>query len=136
MMEDLGHTLPVRVWTGSSAAIGICSRRGLVKLRHIATARLWIQHRVRDGTFELRKVLGTENPADVFTKHLPGAGHVEHLLRLFGCEYRDGRAAAAPLLRQAPGTRAEEALLNTSSINETPGRGTLRWNPLVVNPKP
>ena len=34
----------VRVWTDSRAAMGICQRTGLGKLRHIATQGLWIQH--------------------------------------------------------------------------------------------
>ena len=45
------------------------------------------------------KVKGEENPADLFTKHLPSKDKVHQLVRLFGCEYRDGRASAAPLLR-------------------------------------
>ena len=111
LLQDLGVHLPLRVWTDSTATIGICGRRGLGKLRHIATQHLWIQHRVRDGTFELRKVLGSENPADVFTTHLSSAQHVECVLKLFGCEYLDGRAESAPQLRQTAGTRAEESLL-------------------------
>ena len=39
------------------------------------------------------------SPADLFTKHFPGREKVHQLLGLFGCEYREGRAAAAPLLR-------------------------------------
>ena len=35
LLKDLGHTIPVRVWTDSAAAIGICGRQGLGKLRHI-----------------------------------------------------------------------------------------------------
>ena len=42
---------------------------------------------------------GEVNPADLFTKHLPSREKVHQLLGLFGCEYRSGRAAAAPLLR-------------------------------------
>ena len=34
-----------------------------------------------------------------FIKHLPSREKVHQLLSLFGCEYREGRAAAAPLLR-------------------------------------
>jgi hypothetical protein len=37
LLKDLGLEVPVRVWTDSSAAIGICSRQGLGKLRHIDT---------------------------------------------------------------------------------------------------
>ena len=55
--------------------------------------------KVRTGAIEVRKVKGEENPADLFTKHLPSQDKVHQLVRLFGCDYRDGRAAAAPLLR-------------------------------------
>ena len=92
LLKDLGVTLPLRVWTDSTATIGICGRDGLGKLRHINTQCLWLQHQVRNGLLELRKVKGTENPADVSTKHLPGNGTVQALLRFFGCEARGGRA--------------------------------------------
>ena len=42
MMEDLGLRMAVRVWTGSTATMGICGRRGFGKLRHIDTQCLWI----------------------------------------------------------------------------------------------
>ena len=101
LLNDLGYQLPVRVWTDSSAAIGICSRQGLGKLRHIATHTLWVQERVRSKAFELRKVRGEVNPADIFTKHLQGTERVESLMKLFGCEFRQGRAVSAPQLKQA-----------------------------------
>ena len=41
MMEDLGLTMAVRVWMGSTASMGICGRRGLGKLHHIDTQCLW-----------------------------------------------------------------------------------------------
>ena len=47
----------------------------------------------------MKKVRGEVNPADLFTKHLGSREKVHQLLALFGCEYREGRAAAAPLLR-------------------------------------
>ena len=111
LLADLDVSLPLRVWTDSTASMGICGRQGLGKLRHIDTRCLWVQQRVRDGSFELRKVKGTENPADLFTKFLTSAPLVEALLKLFGCVYRDGRAATAPQLRETKGTEAGEALL-------------------------
>ena len=99
MMEDLGLKMAVRVWTDSTATMGICGRRGLGKLRHIDTQCLWIQQKVRRKEIELRKVLGEMNPADLFTKHLPSREKIHQLIGLFGCEYREGRAASAPLLR-------------------------------------
>ena len=100
LMADLGYTLPVRVWTDSSAAMGICQRTGLGKLRHIATQGLWIQQHVREKRIELRKVKGEVNPADLFTKHLLSRETIDNLMKIFGCEYRDGRLDNAPLLRR------------------------------------
>ena len=70
IFKDLGIVLPVRVWTDSSAAMGICARQGLGKLRHIATHTLWVQDKIRTGAMELRKVRGEVNPADIFYKIL------------------------------------------------------------------
>ena len=97
LMDDLGIHLPVRVWTDSSAALGIASRSGLGKLRHLETHTLWVQEKVRTGAITLKKVWGEVNPDDLFTKHLPSREKVHQLLGLFGCECRSGRAAAAPL---------------------------------------
>ena len=54
----------------ATAAIGISRRRGLGKVRHLATADLWVQDRVRKNDFRLEKILGAENPADMLTNVL------------------------------------------------------------------
>ena len=54
---------------------------------------------MRVGAIQVRKVRGDVNPADLFTKHLPSSIKIAQLVKLFGCEYRQGRSAAAPLLR-------------------------------------
>ena len=100
-MADLGMKVGVRVWTDSAAVIGICGGSGLGKLRHVQTHTLWVQERVRTGAMELRKVNGLVNPADLFTKHLSSRERINQLVELFGCEYRQGRSAAAPELRKA-----------------------------------
>ena len=99
LMSDLGVALPVVAWTDSSAALGIASRSGLGKLRHLETHTLWLQEKVRTKAITVRKVRGEVNPADLFTKHLPSREKIHQLIGFFGCEYRDGRAASAPLLR-------------------------------------
>ena len=43
LLEGLGLRLPTRVWTDSSAAMGICERQRLGKLRHIESLILWVQ---------------------------------------------------------------------------------------------
>ncbi len=110
LLADVGITIPVRVWTDSSATLGICGRQGLGRLRHIDTRCLWIQQRVRDGTIQLYKVRGEENPADLFTKHLVCRDRILSLLQLFGCAYRGGRAATAPKVRSDAGTSKGELL--------------------------
>jgi hypothetical protein len=118
LLRDVGLDLPVRVWTDSTATLGICGRQGLGKLRHIDTHFLWVQQRVRDKTFELYKVKGEDNPADLFTKHLTSRERVHNLLELFGCVYRSGRAEKAPKMRKDMGTSKGEMLKLTAELGE------------------
>ena len=87
LLRDLGISLPLRVWTDSSAAIGICSRQGLGKLRHLDTQTLWVQQAVRTKLLELRKVLGEEKPVDLFTKHSRSRARLDKLVALHGYGY-------------------------------------------------
>jgi hypothetical protein len=93
--RDLGVELNPEVHADSSAAIGICQRSGIGKVRHLAVAQLWVQDIVRSKACRLYKVLGTENPADLLTKPLPRAEIDGHLARL-GLSRATGRAATAP----------------------------------------
>ena len=94
LCKDLGLTVKTRIHSDASAAIGIARRRGLGKVRHLATADLWIQDKVRTGEIELLKVKGSENPADILTKHIEGNVLNLHLMRL-RLELEGGRAASA-----------------------------------------
>ena len=105
LLRDLGREASLRVWTDSSAAIGICGRQGLGKLRHLDTHTLWIQHAVRARRVDLRKVHGESNPADVFTKHFSAENKLSGLVALFGGVFLEGRAKSAPQVKQGTGTR-------------------------------
>jgi len=105
LLRDAQRHLPLRLWTDSSAAIGICSRQGLGKLRHLDTHTLWVQQAVREKRVDLRKIDGEANPADIVTKHFCSRDKLAHLVNLFGCKYMDGRSDAAPLVRQGVSTR-------------------------------
>ena len=107
LLQDLGVKMPVSVFSDSSAAIGIASRQGLGKLRHLDVHTLWLQQAVRSGRIALKKVLGTDNPADIFTKHQASRAELLDKVRMFDMEYRDGRAEAAPDLRREERPRAE-----------------------------
>ena len=49
--RDLGLEVKVRVHSDAAAAIGICRRRGLGRVRHLAVADLWVQDRIRAMDF-------------------------------------------------------------------------------------
>ena len=119
LLRDLGIRMALRVWTDSTATIGICGRRGLGKLRHIDTRSLWLQQKLRDGGVELWKVRGEVNPADVFTKHLSSEERVASLCRLFGCRFAGGRAESAPSLKR---TGVDERLFTAETVYTVEGR--------------
>ena len=79
----------------SSAAISICRRRGLGRVRHLAVADLWLQDRLRTGDFQLLKVADSNNVSDMLTKHLGRATHFKHCEGM-GLEFETGRSTVAP----------------------------------------
>ena len=89
--------VPLQLHTDSAAAIGIASRTGLGKLRHLQVHLLWVQQHVRNKVFELLKVPGKENPVDLLTKHLAQEDICNHLHRLRASR-REGRADSAPAI--------------------------------------
>ncbi len=94
--RDLGVELHPEVHADSSAAIGICRRSGIGKVRHLAVAQLWVQDLVRSGECRLHKVLGTENPADLMTKPL-ARGEIDGHIGRLGLSRATGRAETAPI---------------------------------------
>ena len=58
--RDLSLLFSLDVQTDATAAIGICKRKGLGKIRHLATSDLWVQDRLRAKDFTLTKI--AENP--------------------------------------------------------------------------
>ena len=94
-MRDLGMDVILCVHTNPSAVKGICNRVGLGTQRHIAVNTLWVQEKLRRRQFELFKVKGEDNPADLLTKHLT-RDKTLRCLTFMSCEYREGRAQVAP----------------------------------------
>ena len=66
---DLGIKYEIVLYTDSSAAKGISSRRGLGKLRHVELNELWLQDQVARGRVSVRKIKGEDNFSDSLTKH-------------------------------------------------------------------
>ena len=97
LAEDLWIYVKVKIFADASAAIGICRRSGIGKVRHLATGQLWVQEKLRDNEFQLFKIPGTENPADILTKHVP-RDLVDKLIRYIGVHRQKGRAESVPTL--------------------------------------
>ena len=95
--KDLGYVYKLRVHTDATAAIGIARRRGMGKIRHLDTTDLWVQEVVRSGRVELCKVLGAENPADIFTKYVERPLLIKMLDKM-NMQQLPGRAACAPAI--------------------------------------
>ena len=75
--KDLGLRWKLTIHADAAAAIGICKRRGLGKVRHLAVADLWVQDRIRKKDFYLVKV---------------GHGQVPHLPKAPSLTYADCRS--------------------------------------------
>ena len=97
LAQDLGIPLRVHIFTDATAAIGICRRRGLGKIRHLHVSDLWVQDRLKRGDFTLSKVDGSANPADILTKHVSRELLAKHMASM-GIFSEDGRAGSAPAL--------------------------------------
>ena len=98
MCLDYGcSAVDITLHVDASAAIGVAQRKGLGKLRHLNTQALWIQDAVRERRVVLEKVAGTENPADLMTKHLDRAT-LDKLIEKMNLKRVEGRSAMAPQL--------------------------------------
>ena len=97
LAKDLGIALKIHIHTDATAAIGICRRRGLGKIRHLHVSDLWVQDRLKRGDFMLSKIAGADNPADILTKHVSRELLVKHMAAM-GIACEAGCAASAPSL--------------------------------------
>lgn len=83
LLKNVGVALPLRVWSGSTAAVGICTRQGLGTLRHLNCNTLWIQQAVRTGRIEPNKIAGHSNLTASVTKHLATKQNLLDLAEIF-----------------------------------------------------
>ena len=94
LCADLGLETDLRIHSDAAAAIGVCKRRGLGRIRHLAVADLWIQDRLRTEDFQRCKIAGSANPADILTNHVDWGLLKRHLDALH-FQFEDGRPESA-----------------------------------------
>ena len=95
LLSDYGIPVSIKILGDSTAAIGMVRRLGLGRVRHLAVADLWVQQRVRDGSFSVAKHPGATNGADLMTKH-KSRDDLTRLLAIIGFGSAMGRASTAP----------------------------------------
>ena len=83
LCKDLGFEVSGQVWLDASAALGVVTRRGCGRVKHLETQWLWVQQAHRSGSLTYCKVNTQENPADVLTKAV-GSDLLFSLLRAVG----------------------------------------------------
>ena len=84
MLSDVNIPVTIDVKADASAAIGIASRRGLGRVRHIEVAQVRIQEKVANGMLKLVQVPGQANLADALTKFVSADilnYHCEHTMQ-------------------------------------------------------
>lgn len=97
MAADLGENVKIVLRSDSSAALGIGGRQGLGKLRRLETGFLWLQDMSLQKKLSVKKVKGTDNPADLGTKHLKIDDIKKHLT-FPNFSFRDGRSSVVPCI--------------------------------------
>ena len=87
---DLGIGVGLAVLVDCSAAIGICRRTGIIRVRHLAVGQLWVQARARMGGVTLQKHPGAQKPADMLTKAVSQELTLRHT-QAAGLSFESGR---------------------------------------------
>ena len=90
-LAEAGLQLKLEILTDSTANIGMHSRIGSGRVRHLDVKWLWTQEAMQAGRFTLKKVDTTENISDLTTKY-HDESRLEALMKLGGLRYTRGRA--------------------------------------------
>ena len=94
VLIDLGVQTQVRIGMDASAGLGMISRRGLGRAKHIQVQYLWVQQVVANNMVKPHKIRGEDNRSDLMTKHLQ-APRLVKLLQAMGYDYVDGQSRLA-----------------------------------------
>ena len=131
--RDLGTEWSIELRADASAAIGICRRRGLGKVRHLHTADLWVQDRLKSGDFALRKTPGSENIADMMTKYLARPDLVKHIAAM-NVRVEEGRASLAPKIAEDITAKDVQATAAARPQNSEDKRGREKGSAAPATP--
>ena len=120
--EDQGN--PGHHYLDSTAASGMLHRSGNGKVRHLSCRVLWCQQQVKEKIYEINKVEGRYNPADLGTKSLTKRRTLQ-LLYMFkayhvGNSEFVGSEEYAQMLQEDAFKKSIKELRQRSSSHKTP----------------
>ena len=121
LAADLGIQFEsaIAIKSDASAAIGISSRLGIGKVRHIEVTQLWVQERVASGEIAIHKVATEDNLADALTKAVDAQVIQKHVLGT-NAEVLSDRHPLTPMIEGDEGgaIKDEEELRTEEESND------------------
>ena len=94
LAKDLGLKVDLRLAGDATAASGIAHRRGAGRVRHIEAGTLWLQRLVVEKIVTLSREPGSDNVADLGTKHVD-ATTLNRIIGKLGYVKIEGRSTLA-----------------------------------------
>eukprot|EP00438_Fugacium_kawagutii_P000480 Skav216940 [mRNA] locus=scaffold3396:50058:57739:+ [translate_table: standard] len=85
MLEEWKVPVELILYSDSSAARGIISRKGLGRTRHVQTRFLWVQERLQKKDFSVECVKSDRNVSDICTKPLSNDLCWKHMASMGQC---------------------------------------------------
>lgn len=107
LARDLGWGLRIEIFVDSTTAKSIANRSGIGKVRHLETKVLWIQEALKKKRFDLKKVSGLTNPADILTKPM-SASEMHEKLAAIGASLKMRAPDARPRWADAAGDDSDD----------------------------
>jgi hypothetical protein len=92
LAKDLGYEFRLRLWVDSNTAKAITSRLGLGRVRHMEVRYLWAQEAHKAKIFEVQRILGTRNLADILIKAM-SVNDMKEKMKFVGDRFEDVREA-------------------------------------------
>ena len=121
LAADLGITFEcaIAIKSDASAAIGISSRVGIGKVRHIEVTQLWVQEKVASGEIVIQKVATEDNLADALTKAVDAQTIQKHVLGT-GAEILIDRHSLTPKIDEEEGgaIKDEEEIISEEVVDD------------------
>ena len=104
-----------QIYTDSSACIGMASRRGVGRVRHLETRALWLQEIVEAQRLKIVKIAGVDNISDIGTKALDFERH-NYLMKQMGMQKMNDETKVNMIANLRHGGGAGSTLSKQSAV--------------------